>query len=361
MALGISLVHLTKTFWKDRQATFKAVDDVHLDVIPGELVTLLGPSGCGKTTILRMIAGFERPTEGRVLIGGQDITDVAVNARGIGFIFQNYALFPHMNVFDNVAYGLKVKHTPQGETGRKVAEVLELVGLKGAEKRFPSQLSGGEQQRVALARVFAINPNVLLMDEPLANLDAKLRIYMLAEIRSLQKRLGATCIFVTHDQKEALTIADRIVVLNKGRIEQAGTPFELYANPASFFVADFIGQANIFKGRIEAVREGELDVSFYGRSLSVRDNPGARFRGGDEVALAIRPEALVLGETEGAMLAGQVLSRVFVGDKMEYVIEVEPGFLVNVFEPFSRDSRLFPVGSRVGISADQRDVIPLPV
>jgi iron(III) transport system ATP-binding protein len=361
MALSISLVHLTKTFTKDRQTTFKAVDDVHLDVMAGELVTLLGPSGCGKTTILRMIAGFEKPTKGRVLIGGQDITDMAVNERDIGFIFQNYALFPHMNVFDNVAYGLKVRHTPQTETETKVAETLDLVGLKGVEKRFPNQLSGGEQQRVALARVFAINPNVLLMDEPLANLDAKLRIYMLAEIRSLQKRLGATCIFVTHDQKEALAIADRIVVLNKGRIEQAGTPFELYANPASFFVADFIGQANIFRGRIEAVSEGELDVSFYGRSLGVRCNPGASFRKGDEVALAIRPDSLALGKTEGSMLAGQVLSRVFVGDKMEYVIEVEPGFLVHLFEPYSRDNQGYPVGSRVGISVDPRDVIPLPV
>lgn len=360
MALSISLRNLTKIFSKGRE-TFKAVDNINLDVKAGELVTFLGPSGCGKTTILRMIAGFERPTEGQVMIGEQDVTDQEPNARDIGFIFQDYALFPHMNVFGNIAYGLKVRHVPPTKIGNKVAEILDLVGLKGVEKRFPNQLSGGEQQRVALARVFVINPRVLLMDEPLANLDAKLRIYMLAEIRRLQKHLGATCIYVTHDQKEALAIADRIVVLNRGRVEQEGTPFELYANPESIFVADFIGQANIFRGIVEMVREGQLDVSFYGRRLTVRSNPGGTFRRGEEVGIAVRPASVRLGNPEDSLVTGQVLSRIFAGDKMEYEIETEPGFLVHVSEGLSRGAPAYTEGTKVGITVDPRDLLALPL
>jgi len=360
MALSISLRHLTKVFSKGKES-FKAVDDINLDVQAGELVTILGPSGCGKTTTLRIIAGFESPTDGRVIIGGQDVTDQEANARDIGFIFQNYALFPHMNVFGNIAYGLKVRRIPSAEIGEKVTEVLDLVGLKGVEKRFPNQLSGGEQQRVALARVFVINPRVLLMDEPLANLDAKLRIYMLAEIRRLQKQLGATCIYVTHDQKEALAIADRIVVLNRGRVEQKGVPFELYANPESIFVADFIGQANIFRGRVEVVGEGQMDVSFYGHRLTVRCKQGGCFKRGEEVGLAVRPDSVKLGKPEESMLAGTVLSRIFVGDKMEYEIEADPGFLVHVFESLSREPWAYPEGTKVGITVDPRDVLALPL
>lgn len=360
MSLSISLTHLTKIFTKGKES-FKAVDDVHLDIDAGELITFLGPSGCGKTTILRMIAGFEKPTEGQVLIGGRDITHLAVNKRDIGFVFQNYALFPHMSIFDNVAYGLKVRGLSRKEAELKVKEVLNLVGLIGVEERFPHQLSGGEQQRVALARVLVIDPRVLLMDEPLSNLDAKLRIYMRAEIRKIQKKLGITCIHVTHDQKEALTIADRIVVLNKGKIEQVAAPFELYANPATLFVADFIGQANILKGQVEALSEEKIDVFIYNRIVTVNYKSNCSFKIGDEVALIVRPEAVSLGQSEKSMLSGQVLSSVFVGDRIEYNIEIKSGQLVHAFVPYSHDSTIFPEGSRVGLLIDPEDVLALPL
>jgi iron(III) transport system ATP-binding protein len=360
MAQSISLRNLTKSFTRGGE-TFQAVDALSLEVHAGELVAFLGPSGCGKTTILRIIAGFERPTEGQVLIEGRDITDDEPNKRGIGFIFQNYALFPHMNVFENVAYGLNVRRESRKETERRVSEVLELVGLKGAERQFPNRLSGGEQQRVALARVFVIDPKVLLMDEPLANLDAKLRIVMLAEIRRLQKRLGATCVFVTHDQKEALAIADRIVVLNRGKVEQVGTPFQLYANPASCFVADFIGQANIFTGRVVALGEGRLEVSFHGRRLSVRCSPGVDFREKTEVALAVRPDFVRLVRPEDSLLSGKLLSGVFLGDTMEYTIETDSGFFVRALVPFSGEEDVLPEGATVGLKVDPQDVLALPL
>ena len=360
MSLSISLHNLSKIFHRGKEA-FKAVDNVNLHVKSGELVTLLGPSGCGKTTILRMIAGFERPTEGRVLIGEEDITEMAANKRKIGFVFQNYALFPHMNIFDNVAYGLKIRGVSREERKKLVAQVLHMVELEEVENRFPNQLSGGEQQRVALARVFVTDPKVLLMDEPLSNLDAKLRIYMRAEIRQLQKKLGITCIYVTHDQKEALSIADRIVVLNKGKVEQVATPFELYANPATLFVADFIGQANIFKGQVKAFRDKEMDVFIYGHVMAIRNNEKKRFKDGEEVALVVRPESVRLGPPEGSILKGRVLSRVFVGDKMEYAIEIEPGNLIHAFEPYSRDIPIFSEGDSVGLRINPLDVMTLPV
>jgi iron(III) transport system ATP-binding protein len=209
MAVALELKKVSKVFQKDREIV-RAVDDVSMTVAPGEMVTFLGPSGCGKTTTLRMVAGFEIPSAGVISIDGQDITNVPVNRRDIGFVFQNYALFPHMSVFENVAYGLRVKGDRGEEVRRKVREGLDLVGLGKAEKRFPNQLSGGEQQRVALARVLVLQPRVLLMDEPLSNLDAKLRIHMRTEIRRIQKHLDVTCLYVTHDQGEALTMSDRI-------------------------------------------------------------------------------------------------------------------------------------------------------
>lgn len=359
MSLGISLLQLTKCFARGREAV-KAVDNVSLDVAAGELVAFLGPSGCGKTTILRIIAGFERPTEGRVLIGGQDVTDLEANARDIGFIFQNYALFPHMNVFDNVAYGLRAKRVPNGTIPGKVAEILEMVGLKGVEKRFPNQLSGGEQQRVALARVFVLNPRVLLMDEPLANLDTRLRIHMLAEIRRLQRQLGATCIYVTHDQKEALTLADRVAVLNAGRLEQAGNPMQLYEDPENLFVADFIGQANLFRGFAEAVSGEGVDVSFCGRRIQVRRGRTGSFKTGDAVGLAIRPASVTLGPSGGAALAGRVASLAFAGDRMEYEIEAGEGILVRAYGPLPEKGPVFQEGAEIGICFDPGDVMAFP-
>jgi iron(III) transport system ATP-binding protein len=359
MSLGISLRQLSKRFARGKDAVL-AVDRVSLDVEAKEMVAFLGPSGSGKTTILRIIAGFERPTEGRVVIGGQDVTDLEANARGIGFIFQNYALFPHMTVFDNVAYGLRAKRVPVEEIPRKVVEVLEMVGLKGVEKRFPSQLSGGEQQRVALARVFVLNPRVLLMDEPLANLDASLRTRMLAEIRRLQRQLGTTCVYVTHDQKEALTLADRVAVLNRGRLEQVGTPLELYEAPENLFVADFIGQANLPRGVTETVYADSADVFLFGRTFRVRHGKVKTLKSGEPVGLAVRPSAVNLERPGGAILAGRVESRIFAGDRMEYEIELEEGVLLRAYGALPGRGVVFSEGEAVGIRFDSDDVMAFP-
>ena len=217
--IALELSNVKKIFEKDGEK-LTAVDSTSLKVEKGELVTFLGPSGCGKTTTLRMIAGFERPTSGSITFGGKDMTNVPVNKRGIGFVFQNYALFPHMTIYNNVAYGLKARKETDDVIRGKVRDVLELVGLSGAENKYPNELSGGEQQRVALARVIVMDPALLLMDEPLSNLDAKLRIHMRTEIRRIQKKLGITCLYVTHDQAEALTVSDRIMVMSKGVVEQ---------------------------------------------------------------------------------------------------------------------------------------------
>ena len=356
MSVPICLKRLTKIFCSG-EAAFKAVDDVNLQINAGELVTLLGPSGCGKTTILRMIAGFETPTEGQVFIGKHDVTTVAANKRNVGFVFQNYALFPHMTVFDNIAYGLKIRKLPTGEIVKRVAEALETVSLSGIEDRFPNQLSGGEQQRVALARVLVINPQVLLMDEPLSNLDAKLRIYMRSEIRSLQKRLGITCIYVTHDQKEALALADRIAVLNGGKVEQIATPFELYRNPASLFVADFIGQANILKGKLTSIDGNFAKVLIDEITVIANiDEKSLEFKVGDEVAAAIRPESIEIVSSDDGTLRGQIISSVFLGDEIEYVVKLASGDTIRVVEPYRRDGDLWQEGQDVGLRINPLDV-----
>ena len=360
MAVGISLEHLTKTFVKDKNE-FRAVDDVHLTLNPGELVTFLGPSGCGKTTTLRMIAGFETPSAGRILFDGRDVTDIQVNRRDIGFVFQNYALFPHMTIRDNVAYGLRARKQPDAAIRAKVLESLDLVGLPGVEDRYPNQLSGGEQQRVALARVLALEPQVLLMDEPLSNLDAKLRIHMRTEIRRIQKHLGLTCLYVTHDQSEALTLADRIVVMNRGRVEQVDSPFELYANPATLFVADFIGQANVLSGKAAAAPvDGWLPVSCQGQAYRVRTLPGRSYPDGAAVSLIVRPESLRLKAWDGSGLDAVVKLRTFVGDRIEYEIELSDAQRIHAEEPYLFGMPLHQEGERVGVTVSPSDVVALP-
>ena len=247
--IDLELKNLTKAY-----ATTLAADNISLAVGAGELVAFLGPSGCGKTTTLRMVAGFIRPTSGEILVQGKDITNLKPNHRDMGMVFQSYALFPHMTVERNVAFGLRARSAPQIEIAPRVAAVLELVGLTGFGDRYPKQLSGGQQQRVALARVLALKPKLLLFDEPLSNLDAKLRLQMRHEIRQLQKEVGITSLFVTHDQEEAMTIADRIAVMNNGKIDQVGTPAEIYDNPRTRFVADFIGTSNLLDGRVVSGR-----------------------------------------------------------------------------------------------------------
>ncbi|MEM3433994.1 MAG: ABC transporter ATP-binding protein, partial [Candidatus Methanomethyliaceae archaeon] len=237
MKTDVRLESVTKRF-----GAVVAIDNLNLDVQPGELLTLLGPSGCGKTTVLRLIAGFYTPETGRVLIGGIEVTRVPANKRHTAMVFQSYALFPHMNVWHNIAYGLKIRKIKREEIVKKVNNMLELIGLCGLEKRFPHQLSGGQQQRVALARALVVEPKVLLLDEPLSNLDAKLRVETRGYIRQLQKSVGITSIYVTHDQAEALAISDRIAVLNSGRLQQLGAPEEIYRHPKNVFVAEFIGR-----------------------------------------------------------------------------------------------------------------------
>ena len=265
-AVGIRVDGLTKRFAHHVKGEVYAAREVSLTVHPGELVTLLGPSGCGKTTTLRMIAGFEHPDAGRVHIGEQDVTELMANRRHIGFVFQNYALFPHLSVFENVAYGLRVQGKAAAEIGRAVTEVLALVGLPAYERQFPHQLSGGEQQRVALARASVLRPRVLLFDEPLSNLDAKLRVHMREEIRALQKTLSITAVYVTHDQEEAMAVSDRIAVMNQGTVVQEGTAEDLYHRPASEFVARFIGRVNLLTARVVGVASDAIEVEAAGGS-----------------------------------------------------------------------------------------------
>jgi ABC-type Fe3+/spermidine/putrescine transport system ATPase subunit len=290
MTHDLQLVGLGKAYGATR-----AVEDVNLAVARGEMMALLGPSGCGKTTTLRMVAGFIAPTEGRILVDGADITGVTANRRDAGMVFQNYALFPHMTVARNVAFGLRCRRLPDAEVTARTAQALEQVGLGALAGRYPRQLSGGQQQRVALARVLVLRPKLLLFDEPLSNLDAKLRVQMRQEIRSLQQSVGITALFVTHDQDEASTIADRIAVMNQGRIEQVGTPSEVYNEPATRFVADFIGRSNMIEGTVEHAADGDLRV---------RINAGPVFpahgnaRPGQRGAIAVRPEKIDLAAAD---------------------------------------------------------------
>src|SRR5205807_9023367 len=267
--IGVHVDGVSKRYAHRVKGEIYAARDVRLDVRPGEFLTLLGPSGCGKTTTLRMIAGYEKPDAGRIRFGGQDVTDLPANQRNIGFVFQNYALFPHLSVFENVAYGLRVRGQSDDVIANSVGDVLTLVGLAGYEQQFSGQLSGGEQQRVALARAIVIKPRVLLFDEPLSNLDAKLRTQMRGEIRDLQRRLGITAVYVTHDQEEAMAISDRIAVMNKGVIEQIGTAEELYRRPASVFVARFIGRSNLIEAVVTAVAMGHVELSVAGQPHAV--------------------------------------------------------------------------------------------
>ena len=318
----LTLQNLRKSFGQT-----VAVDNVSLEVPQGELVALLGPSGCGKTTTLRMIAGFIGASAGRILIGDQDVTTLPPYRRNTGMVFQSYALFPHMTVAENVAFGLEMRKVPKEERDRRVEEALRLVRLEGLGGRMPRQLSGGQQQRVALARGLVINPEVFLLDEPLSNLDAKLRHDVRLEIRQLQQRLGLTTVFVTHDQEEALTLADRLVLMEKGVVQQIGTPTELYERPANLFVADFIGKSNFFKGQIAGSNEFRTEagtvIRFDGQPTS-----GA-------TVLAIRPEKIFLGAAAHGMgncFAAAVEYVTYLGATTEYRLRFAGGDFVTVHQ-----------------------------
>ena len=365
MAAGtrLRLERLSKRFVRAGQGAAAAVDDVSLVVEPGELVTLLGPSGCGKTTTLRMVAGFEQPDAGRIYIGEQDVTDLMVYRRSIGFVFQNYALFPHLTVFDNVAYGLRVRKQPATAVRTRVAQVLELVGLPGYEKRFPNQLSGGEQQRVAVARAVVVEPQLLLFDEPLSNLDAKLRVQMRAELSRLQRQLAITTVYVTHDQEEAMAISDRIAVMRRGSIAQVGTAEELYRAPRSPFVAQFIGHVNLVESRVVGVSGGAIAVELWGGTVSVPAEDA--YTVGQRVTLVLRPESLALAPETAkaaaseAMAPGIVRARTFLGEKVEYAVELAAGTTLQVvgYDPSHRG--VVEMGARVAVVCDVRAVRPL--
>ena len=308
-----------------------AVDGVSFVVEAGTLVTLLGPSGCGKTTTLRMIAGLELPSEGRILIGGEDVSRLAAADRDVSMVFQSYALFPHMTVIENVTYGPTVAGISQAEARHIARETLALLGLAGYDERWPSELSGGQQQRVAVARALVLEPRVLLFDEPLSNLDAKLRRRLREDIRDLQRHLGLTVVYVTHDQQEALAVSDKIVVMSNAKIAQEGSPRTLYEAPANRFVADFIGDANLLNAQILA-RDGDLGRIAVGEATLELPHRGM---GIGKATLAVRPEALMLEPAEGgAGLSGTVLKAAYLGTHMEYVVATSVG------EVFAVDRRV---------------------
>jgi iron(III) transport system ATP-binding protein len=317
----LRLVNVTKVFpGRGGEGEVTAVDNVSIDIEKGELVTLLGPSGCGKTTNLRMIAGFEFPTAGEIYLDGKTVSDLPPHKRDMSMVFQSYAIFPHLSVYENVAYGLKAQRLPKKEIEQRVPKTLDLVELGGYENRAPHQLSGGQQQRVALARALIMEPKVLLMDEPLSNLDAKLREQMRGEIRRIQKMLGITSVYVTHDQVEAMTISDRVVVMNEGRIDQVGTPTEIYRHPQTRFIADFIGRANFITGIVKSQQDGQLDVDFFGHTMTVHAAE-SQYATGAEVTVVVRPEMMELNPSV-AHVEGVVRTASYLGNVTEYEVEV---------------------------------------
>ena len=307
----VHLDHITKRF-----GNVVAVDNLNMEIVGGEFVTFLGPSGCGKSTTLRMIGGFERPDAGRIVLAGEDVTMQPPNKRDVNMVFQDYALFPHMTVAGNMAFGLELKGKTRSEIDRRLDELLQLLELETLHKRMPDQLSGGQRQRVALARALAPDPRLLLLDEPLAALDAKLRAQVQLELKDIQKRTGKTFFFVTHDQDEALTMSDRIVVMNEGRVEQSGTPEDLYHYPVSRFVAEFIGETNLISGRVKSVDGEQVALDWHGVTLQAARHQSAAI--GQSVTVALRPERITLHAEEnagGAVLQGRVTKRVFKGSR----------------------------------------------
>jgi iron(III) transport system ATP-binding protein len=344
-AASVEFRNVTKIYGKGGSP---AVNDISLFIEAGRLVTLLGPSGCGKTTTLRMIAGLELATKGRILIGGADVTRLPATDRDVSMVFQSYALFPHMTVMENVSYGLKFSGFAKGEIAERATAGLELVGLSGFGGRLPSQLSGGQQQRVAVARALVLEPQVLLFDEPLSNLDAKLRRHVREEIREIQQKLGLTVVYVTHDQQEALAVSDRIIVMNNATIAQDGTPRELYDAPASAFVADFIGEANIFDCEVVSVENGVANVRLGPLGLKL----DARGRKPGQAKLAARPGRIEIRPAgAGNTLPGIVDKATYVGSHLEFVVRTEFG---EVFAVSPDVDLAYQPGESVGIGFPDR-------
>ncbi len=354
----LALKNLVKVFGSEKDVV-TAVDDVNLEVKEGELVTLLGPSGCGKTTTLRMISGFELPTSGQILIDGEDISMVPPNKRPTTMVFQNYALFPHLTVYENIAYGLNIRKKPRQDVRRKTEEAMRLVGLEGMGERSPAQLSGGQQQRVSLARSLIMEPKVLLLDEPLSNLDAKLRVSTRIEIRKLQQRVGITSVYVTHDQEEAMTLSDRVVIMHQGRIQQIGTPKEIYAHPLNRFVAGFIGKANFLESRVlRVVSKREVVLDIIGKKMLIQV-PQDTFSEGEKVLLVIRPESVELESMKPDSLSGKILDSVYLGSQIVYEIGVE-NYTLHVEIANPQGHKVFARGEDVTITLKEKCLHILP-
>ena len=350
--MRISVRGLTKRFGAN-----VVVSRASFDIEEGELFTLLGPSGCGKTTLLRLIAGFYAPDEGEIQFDGRVVNAVPPHERGIGMVFQNYALWPHMTVFDNVAYGLKLRKVAKDEISARARAVLEKVKLGGLEARYPGQISGGQQQRVALARALVLNPKILLLDEPLSNLDAKIRIQVRAEIRKLQKELGITTVYVTHDQEEALTLSDRIAVFNQGRVFQVGPPKELYERPANRFVADFIGINNLIDGTVRSVNGALVVETVLGQ---LRAMPDARFKAGDRCVLSVRPENASLDGKEENSVNGKITFAAYLGNTLRYDVDLGQGtiFKADVRDPWHHQQ--LATGSPVAVGFAAASTVAIP-
>jgi spermidine/putrescine transport system ATP-binding protein len=341
----VVLVDLVKRF-----ADVTAVAGINLDIPPGEFFSFLGPSGCGKTTTLRLIAGFERPDEGQILLDGVDMVQTPPHKRNVNTVFQNYALFPHLSVADNVGFGLRYKDVTKEEARKKVAEALELVRLKGLERRRPSQLSGGQQQRVALARALILNPSVLLLDEPLGALDAKLRKALQIELKALQEEVGITFIYVTHDQEEALTMSDRLAVMSNGRVEQVGTPSEVYEEPTTTYVADFLGVSNLMDARADGSdRDGRAKIQLGDFELvAARGDTDAK----GDVKIVIRPERIRLAESGDAgenRIPGMVERVVYVGSTMQVIVHLASGPTLQVWVQNQGDGLPYAQGHPVAV------------
>ena len=343
VSYDVELHNITKRF--DRTL---AASDVSLQINAGEFITLLGPSGCGKTTLLRIIAGFEKPDSGRVILCGEDVTGFPPYRRNVTTVFQQYALFPHMSVFNNIAFGLERRRLERKTIRQRVAEALEMVRLSGLEERQPHEISGGQQQRVALARALVLEPKVLLLDEPLAALDLKLRKQMQYELKSLQRRLGISFVFVTHDQEEALTMSDRVVVMNAGIIEQLGLPQEIYERPRTEFVAQFIGDSNIIEGTVESNDERFAIVQTSEARFAVLGNG---ITAGEKVRIMVRPEKIKLSatgknEATNGTLSGKVESAMYLGESTQWKILLNSGQVITVLEQNHNSSSMLE--SRIG-------------
>ena len=345
---GVRLEHISKIYQDPKTGKdFYAVKDTSLTIEPGSFVTLLGPSGCGKTTTLRMIAGFESPDEGEIYLGDEAINELTPNKRDTAMVFQSYALLPHYNIFDNVAYGLKLRKLPKEEIKEKVLKILHLVELDGMEARMTNQLSGGQQQRVALARALVLEPSVLLFDEPLSNLDAKLRVQMRTEIRRIQQEVGITAIYVTHDQSEAMAISDKIIIMNKGVVAQMGSPEEIYYHPVDEFVADFIGEANFLRGSYIGEENGYAILDLEGRKLKTPKKEG--MKKGETYTAVLRPETAKLGDEGG--IECRVIVSCFMGAYQNYHVMVG-NTLVKLEDHNPKNRKVYKVGETCHLVID---------